>query len=489
MKNKLKKLQKDSFLSALMHRYSSTLFVQLAGFMVGMVVAKLLGPEMLGIWGLFQIVTNYYSYTNLGATNGLTRSLGMAIGMKDEQKIKDTIGAANAIQLSLPALVSIGLIIVGFFLGAPKNWIFAFAGIAGFIKMYGIVMARILNAFEMHKVSAKLQVIRSLFSFIIIIPLVYFFEIKGRIYAMITLAIIMTYLYYRKLPVKLSIKFDRKLIFEHIKVGLPIAAAGFLAANLFLVDRIIITKFLSLEALGLYVFGFYLVNMVRQVKQVIVSILYQRQNIVFGQDGSKTNKLYEISKSAALFTTDITGIVSGFALIAFSFFVKHFMPEYIDALPLTFVVVFSQAIGSINVLNSVGKQMQYLAIIFSALLFNIILSIAFVHVWGLIGVAYATFISFLLYNTVVTIINMKFFKIGFKERFLINIRILIIPLYSFFNAKVIEYFILKHADWGMSKDAVFSLALMLLYCIALIPLFFLIKKDIKILNKIKLGVS
>lgn len=112
MKNKLKRINKDSFLVALIHRYSSTFFLQLSGLIVGMLVAKLLGPEMLGIWGIFQLIISYYSYTNLGATNGLSRNLGIAIGNKDDKAIHDTIGAANISETVLTKSVLLLLLLM-----------------------------------------------------------------------------------------------------------------------------------------------------------------------------------------------------------------------------------------------------------------------------------------------------------------------------------------------------------------------------------------
>jgi len=484
---KLLKLNKDSFLVALIQRYSSALMVQLSGFVVGMVVSKILGPEMLGYWGIFHIITGYYSYANLGATNGLTRSLGIALGQKKENEIKNIIGAAHAIHLTLPLLITFGLVIVGIFLKPPYNWIVIFAGIVGFVTLYEETLKRILSSFEKHKIIASLSLYQSIISILVVIPLVYFFNIQGRIIAALLIAIFIFVATLKKLPIKLSISFNKQLIRELIIVGFPIAMAGFLAANFFLVDRLVITRFLSVEQLGMYVFAFYLVTVVKSVKTIIASILYQRQNIVFGEDGpQRTRRLLIISKSAAYFTTDLTGVLSGYMLIIFAFSVKYLLPEYIEAIPLTFVIVFSQVLGSINVLNTVGKHLQYLLLIAVALIINIALSMLFANLWGLIGVAYATFLSFMIYNIMVNYYNLKYFNLSSVVSFKIIFRILSVSLYSFMLSRVTEHFLLKQMTGHIVRDSILALGLLLGYSLFIIPLLFFIKGHLKILNKIKL---
>ena len=482
------RLNKASFLAALIQRYSATLVVQLSAFVVGMVVSKLLGPEMLGYWGLFLIITKYYSYTNLGATNGLTRELGVAIGQKNTDKMQRTIGSAHAIQWILPVAVSVGLIIYSFFADNELRWIFLFGSIICFVQMYEVTLVRIINAHEKHKTIAKLSVIRAILSFLIVIPLVYYFDLNGRIFAALLLALMVFIITWKYLPVKISFNLDKANIKSLVSVGFPIAVVGFLGANFFLVDRLVVTRFLSISDLGLYTFAFYLVTVIKNVKATIATILYQRQNIIFGEDGPlKKRRLLIVSKSAAFFTTDLTGIISGFLLIVFSFAVIHFMPEYTKALNLTYIIVFSQVLGSINVLNTVGRQVSNVKLLATGLLFNIILSITFVHIWGLTGVAYATYISFVALNILINLYNLSYFNLDRIKSFTITFRIVGVSIYCFLIAKITEASLFYFVSEIFAKDVFIMIALLMGYTLFMLPLFFLLKGHLKILNKIKLS--
>jgi O-antigen/teichoic acid export membrane protein len=482
------KINKNSFLLAIIQRYSGSLFLNLSAFVVGMVVSKILGPEMLGYWGLFIVITHYYAFSNLGATNGLTRELGVAIGEKNVYKINRSVASAHIIHWILPGLVSLGLIIYSFFVTNDLRLVFLFGSIICFIQLYEETLLRIINAHEKHKTMAKISVIRSMLSIVIVIPLVYFFELNGRIFAALLLALFVFLITLKFLPIKLTIEFNWKSVKKLLTVGFPIALAGFLGANFFLVDRLVITCFLSIEDLGLYTFAFYLVIVIKNIKSTIAGILYQRQNIVFGEDGPlKKRRLLIISKSASFFVTDITGIISGFLLIVFSFAVTHYMPEYNKALSLTYIIVFSQVFGSINVLNTVGKQIKYVKLLAIGLAFNIALSIIFVHQWGLIGVAYATYISFVLLNILINIYNLHYFNLRIVKSIAINLRILGVSVYCFIMAKFIEFILFNFISHELIKDIVLMIILLVVYSILMLPLFFLLKTNIKTLNKIKLS--
>lgn len=487
MYNPFNKIKSNSFLAAIIYRYFASLFLQLTAFIVGMVVSKILGPNMLGYWGLFHIVTNYYVFSNLGVTNGLTRELGLLIGKNERGSMKNNIGAASAVHIVFPGTTSLILIVYSFFLISPLSWVFLFSGIVGFVQLYEETLIRITNAFEKHKMLAGISVFRSLISFLIVIPLVYFFDLRGRMIAALILAIIGLIVTYKYLPVPLSISFNKSHIINLISIGFPIALTGFLSASFFLVDRLVITKFLSIEDLGFYTFAFYLVTVVMNIKSNVAGILYQRQNIIFGADGViNKQRLFEVSKSSALFTTDLTGVLSGLILIVFSFFVKYFMPEYINSIAITYIIVFSQVMGSINVFNTVGKHTHYLLIMVASLAINVALCVIFVNLWGIIGVAYATFSSFIFLNIVINFFNLKYFDLSYLQNFKLIFRIIGVPLYCYAIAKGIEYFLFKNITTHIWYDIGLMFLLICAYIFFMIPLFFLLKGHLKFLNHVKL---
>ena len=484
------RLNSNSVLAALLFRYSSNLVFQLAGFIVAMVVSKLLGPELLGYYALLNIIKNYLSYTNLGSTNGLTWSLGMSLGAGKQEEADSTIKTAFTFHFILPLFFAISIVVVSAFieLQYPLNWVVPFAGIIGFIDLYGVNLSRIFGAMELHKYLARIKIIKSFLTIIVVIPLVYFFSIEGRIFAALLLSLFLTVVYHVKIKNKLAFHWDKEKFKELIRVGFPIMMAGFLHANFFLADRLIITGFLTIEDLGMYAFGFYLVNVVKMIKGTVANVVYQRQNRVFGKFGPQdTSQLFRITKSTSYFVTDLTGIVSGISLIVFTYAVLIFMPEYSDALNITYIVVFSQAIGSINVLNTVRKNYLFLGILSFSLLVNVSLGILLVTTYGLIGVAYATFFSFMLLNSIINFVNLRFFKKSIKVSIIVTLRIVLVPATVFIVAFFIKEGILyTYVGESLFHEFFKMLAFEILFLILSIPLFFMIKNHLRALNNIEI---
>ncbi len=145
------KIRKDSFLTAIIQRYSSILLLQLSGFIIAMFVSKFLGPELLGYYAIFQIITSYFVYSNLGATNGLSWSLGVYLGAKDHKNAKQVINTAHSIQYTSPLFLLFILILTGLFLDAPYSWLVPLSGIFWICTtFYQVTLNRILAAQEKH---------------------------------------------------------------------------------------------------------------------------------------------------------------------------------------------------------------------------------------------------------------------------------------------------------------------------------------------------
>jgi O-antigen/teichoic acid export membrane protein len=482
-------LNSKSVLAAIIYRYSSNLVFQFSGFLVAMVVSKILGPELLGYYAILNIIKNYLSYTNLGTTNGLTWSLGISLGGGNNEAAHSTIKTAITFHFILPLVFALAIVAGGLLLNLeyPLNLIVPAAGIIGFIDLYTVNLSRILGAMERHKLLAQVMLIKSLLSIVLVVSLTYIFSVEGRILAALLLGLLVASVYHVNLKHKLGFQWDKQKLKELIAVGFPIMAAGFLHANFFLVDRIIITGFLPVEDLGMYAFGFYLVSVVKTIKGTVSTVIYQRQNHIFGKEGpGNTAQLFALSKSSSYLVTDVTGIVSGLALIVFTYAVLFFMPEYTMALNITYIVVFSQAIGSINVLNTIRKNYLYLGILSFSLLFNVILGIILVRNYELTGVAYATLIAFILHNCIVNYVNLRYFKKSLFATIMIVARIVIVPVIIF----IIAFFIRFSIDNTFTGESFFSELLWMFgylagFLIVAIPLMIMVKKHLQLLNTLK----
>ncbi len=122
----------------------------------------------------------------------------------------------------------------------------------------------------------------------------------GRVLASIIIAVILLWYYFRKIEEIPGFRWRAEDFKKLISVGFPIMMAGFLHSNFFLVDRLVIANFLTIEKLGYYAFGFYLVSVVKTIKSAVANVLYQRQNHVYGQDGPSKKEDFSLSPNLHL---------------------------------------------------------------------------------------------------------------------------------------------------------------------------------------------
>ena len=67
----------------------STIVGKLLSLPYAIVVAKFLGPSMLGIFALYQLIISYASYSQLGQLQSLSRQIPIAYGNNDNNKVEN----------------------------------------------------------------------------------------------------------------------------------------------------------------------------------------------------------------------------------------------------------------------------------------------------------------------------------------------------------------------------------------------------------------
>ena len=82
-----KRINKGTFLYAIMQKYSSSLVIQVSSFVTAIFVAKFLGPEMLGYWAIFQIIVRYFPVTNLGCSMSINKEMGVNLGAGNKPEV------------------------------------------------------------------------------------------------------------------------------------------------------------------------------------------------------------------------------------------------------------------------------------------------------------------------------------------------------------------------------------------------------------------
>ena len=218
--------------------------------------------------------------------------------------------------------------------------------------------------------------------------------------------------FYRKWQIKIS-HFSKKLFKDFLSYGFPLV--GFSVASLILVvaDRYMIEHFLTTSEVGIYSAGYNLANEIIQFPIAILLLAAYPIIVETFEKKGKSETSMLLNKILSIYFIFLMPMVFAVAALSENIVVllgKDFQEVYMIfpwVLAGAFCFGLTQYFYKPFELKKRTKDLLYL-IIFPAIL-NIILNLFFIPCWGIIGAAYATFISYFIYLLSAWLISSKIF--------------------------------------------------------------------------------
>lgn len=369
---------------------SSTVAYQGSNLIVIMIAAKLLGPEIYGLWNLLALIVVYGAYLHLGALDIMSRNIPIYKGMDNKKKMHELLGIGLGITLLVP--ITVGLVIVFaseiFFTSSPLlRWSLKLMTIYLFLQMLLQYSQRYLKAnCQFDKVSYQLFMLAIVLPFITI-PLIKLYSLEGLILGQSITILIVLFLTIRYVPFNFHIEFDPKKIFPVVKIGFPIMLLGIAYIFFETVDRWIIVEFLDIRELGYYSLANKAFAFVMLLAAVIGEQIYPRMAEKYGERGDPTYLIPLIFKQIVMtWVVIVPLIITLYVLIPF--LIKAFLSEYIPAIGIVNIFLlgaffFAPALAFSNYLIITDKHIYCLICIIFSIFLNIALSLFFVKVIGL----------------------------------------------------------------------------------------------------------
>ena len=279
--------------------------------------------------------------------------------------------------------------------------------------------------------------------------------IKGILYARLAggaaTAVIM--LFFVIVP-RLKFKWDLSLLWLSIKFGLP-AIAGNIGYLIFQMNDRYMLNWLSTDMeTGKYSFGFKIANFINLIFVATVGMSFVPS--VFSKEKDENNTRY-YRKMLTYYCFLIAFIILGFL-----FFYRDLLAlmaknkDYFDGLAVVPVLTLSFMVMGMNYFVGIGlflKNKMHLFLIpsLAAVILNIIMNYFFIPLWGMMGAAYSTLISQVIYTAILTVTSGRQLKVGFEWFKISLIYFLAISLFlanqftasfNFFLASFIRLFLL-----------------------------------------------
>jgi O-antigen/teichoic acid export membrane protein len=371
----------------------------------GVVAASLVGPSLYGSWNALLLILDYGTLAPLGMQQGLDQEIpgSLTRGRPEETHRLKIAGFSGMIVLW--ALYALGVVV--YLLARPRrlevNW-----GLGGPLLMlvavllqhgiwYHLTLLRSHGRMGVVSKSLSLQaIVGGVASLLLIFP----FGLWGLLYGWLVGQAV-TLVYVRQVGrdvVPLGFRIDRATGLLLAR-GFPIFI--FLASQLVLktLDRIMILKFLSTEALGYYSVGIMAVSLLLYLPESISFVLYPRLIARFRGGADAHTTAQDIVRPMALVAWFMP-LVVGVAYAVLDLVVPLILPRFAPGVPAMDALLWGAlGLGLASVpayyLMAIGKQDRLVPIAVAIVLIQGSAILAFLSAGhGILGVAIAVSVSY-----------------------------------------------------------------------------------------------
>ena len=370
-------------------------------FPVNVLVARVLGPGVLGIFGLVTLWQFYASLFRPAVFSAAYREMPglLAEGQTEEAVRRQNIG----ITVESAYVVFCVLVMVG--AGATQHtalrqalWVTAAAFVLMQLQFYAYTVHWAHRRFN---VLALGKLVGTLAQAAFMLLTVWFLGLYTLILAPAVAAVASVATYRaRRLPIAFKPRFERAEAWRLMRIGLPLALGTIFYWGFRTVDRTIVATGLPILALGYFTFVMQFVNLGISLVSDFSNVAQPTLWAKLGQVGDPRSLGVELRRlSLVVLATTCVGVSLGQA--AFGAFVHWFVPAFAASITTFEVLILLLACATAGIIPShllnsavLNRQKLAMAIYGAGIPVNAALGILALHLgWGLLGVAWGSVIA------------------------------------------------------------------------------------------------
>ena len=337
----------------------------------GLLIARWLLPEDLGMFNALSIFTSYIILAQIGIPSGLSRELPFNFGQKKEAYAIKLAGTSkyfmiliSFIILGICSLLSIYYLIVANYQYAVGVFVIGVTSAQAFyVTKYLKILYRSDNHF---KQLAKIDFINT-FVNLLSVYLVYKYLFYGLCLRTIILAIVDYYFTDKWKPLQTKAKFDWEDFKVLSRVGMPI----YFVANIYglwpTFQRTMILSMLGTKGLGIYALANIVQGMLSVFNNSISSISFPKMSLAYGQ-GKSIMQVLKIPAKLVLVSLAIYSLILVVGWILLPPIVAFFLPNYmagVEAAQWMFAVALVSSLGIFANIYMVIKKNHHRLISYS----------------------------------------------------------------------------------------------------------------------------
>ncbi len=382
--------------------YLSELFF----FLRGLFLARILGPEIFGVWAQMKLALNGCRHSSLGANDAMVREVPYLKGQNRLATAEQIKAAAAGINLVLSTTAALLIALLVFLLrhqlspGMLTAWLILVV-IFPLRQMLWYTRARLRAEKRFDRLSLVMLSLAVLTT-VCGVASGFFFGLIGFLVALgashlLVLGVVLK----TACPLRLQ-SFRLGLSLRLIRTGFPIMASRFLLYFLYNVDQILIWLLLSQADLGLYSIQANIITIVLLVPTVVSAVLYPRIMEAFGESDNP-RKLAPYLIQPTLMMGWMACLLLGLIFILLHLPVKWLLPAYVASITpgrVLLLASFFRVIANMSMISliSLRQEQRLMRISLAAItVCAIVDGLMIAKGYGLAGVAVGTVIGFGFY--------------------------------------------------------------------------------------------
>lgn len=315
---------------------SSIVLTQVVTVVAAVMMRHFLGPTQVGVWSFIQIVLMYAEYSSLGTMNTIAFEIPFYNGKGQAQKAERIKNTVFTFSLLSSLLFSAGLFLYALCrrqtLPPQLFYAFLFAAVLVLLQRINGLFIALLRAYKYFTLAGKQMFFSSIVNACLIGILSAKFKLYGFMVAMVFSFAFNIFYILKNIRFYFKFSLDLRELGSLIRYGFPLMIVALLGTFYETIDRMMITKFLGFESLGLYSIALmassYIFSIPNSIGIVVVPNMQER----YGQSEDKHDLKGYIDKSNLVFSCLIPVLI-GMGWFLVPYVVRTLLPKFIDGIP------------------------------------------------------------------------------------------------------------------------------------------------------------
>lgn len=471
--------RKEIFKDAGIYTVSSYI-AQVFDVLNGVLMRRFLGPANMGIWAFLQVIQNYAKHSSLGVTTATARDIPYYREKGDPAKVDEVKNLVFTFTVLASLLTSAGIVLYAFWkrrsLSPEIFWGLCVVSAIIFIQRIYNLFITLLRAHKEFTLTGLLNILSSILSVLFTVVLTWKFQLYGFYAGLILNYIAIIAAVLLKTKYRFTFRFSWKELKPLLSLGIAVLVADILRSVLVSIDRLVITKYMGFEALGIYSVALMADNYLYSLPNMFGVIFFPHFQEAFAKKDSAHDLekyLREPTIGLSYFFPMIIGLVWCFSI----WFVPTFLPKYnegITALKILSLgsLFFALTHSFTTFLVTVKKHWLLIPLNAAAVVFGLGINWVFIHMGkGIEWVAAAESIISFFYFFILSLVSFRSI-LTFKQT--VGLYAKVFLLFVYFSGVL---FGLDYLFAGMPNGFLKFLIEYSLFCIAMIPVLYFGEKE------------